>query len=134
MKNTVAEYLITLFYFLAIDFTWLSIMSKKVYAPQIGHLMAEKPQLLPAFIFYLLFVVGLLVFVILPSISQNFSIGKTLLYAALFGLVTYATYDLTNLATLKNWPIVVTIIDMIWGATLSALVTLLSILTFRKIG
>jgi len=55
MKNTVAEYLITLFYFLAIDFTWLSIMSKKVYAPQIGHLMAEKPQLLPAFIFYLLF-------------------------------------------------------------------------------
>ena len=134
MKNTVAEYLITLFYFLAIDFTWLSIMSKKVYAPQIGHLMAEKPQLLPAFIFYLLFVVGLLVFVILPSISQNFSIGKTLLYAALFGLVTYATYDLTNLATLKNWSIVVTIIDMIWGATLSALVTLLSILTFRKIG
>ena len=134
MKNTVAEYLITLFYFLAIDFTWLSIMSKKVYAPQIGHLMAEKPQLLPAFIFYLLFVVGLLVFVILPSISQNFSIGKALLYAALFGLVTYATYDLTNLATLKNWSIVVTIIDMIWGATLSALVTLLSILTFRKIG
>ena len=134
MKNAVVGYLITLTYFLAIDFSWLSIMSKRVYAPQIGHLMAEKPQLLPAFIFYLLFVVGLLVFVILPSISQNYPIGKTLLYAALFGLVTYATYDLTNLATLKNWPIIVTIIDMIWGATLSALVTLLSILTIKKIG
>jgi len=74
-----------------------------------------------ALIFYLLFIVGILVFVVLPGLESH-SLRSTLLRAALFGLITYATYDLTNLATVKNWPLSVTMVDMAWGMILSVTV------------
>ena len=80
--------------------------------------MAEKALLLPALIFYLLFVVGVLIFAVIPGYQAQ-SISKTLMLAALFGLMTYATYDLTNLATLRDWPIKITLIDIVWGTTIS---------------
>lgn len=113
-------YILTFLVFLAIDAVWLLVISKNLYSKEIGHLMAEKALLLPALIFYLLFVVGVLVFAVVPGYEAQ-SLSKTLMLAGLFGLMTYATYDLTNLATLRDWPIKVTIIDIIWGTSLSTL-------------
>ena len=83
--------------------------------------------------FYLLFIVGLVLFVIAPAIEKN-SWAHALLFGALFGLITYATYDLTNLATLKDWPLLVTIVDLAWGAVLAALVSTATYFIARKIG
>lgn len=85
-----------------------------------------------AIIFYLLFIIGLITFVILPAIEKH-SWSHALLFGALFGLITYATYDLTNLATLKEWPVVVTIVDLVWGMVLSASVSLVTYLIATKI-
>lgn len=113
-------YLLTFLVFLAIDAVWLLFISKNLYSKEIGHLMADKALLLPALIFYLLFVVGIMVFAIMPGYEAK-SLSKTLMLSALFGLMTYATYDLTNQATLKDWPLKITVIDIIWGTSLSTL-------------
>lgn len=111
-------YLLTFVVFLAIDAIWLGIIAKNLYSEKIGHLMAENPNLIAAGIFYLLFVATLLIFVVIPGYEAQ-SLTKTIILGALFGMITYATYDLTNLATLKDWPLAVTIIDIIWGASLA---------------
>jgi uncharacterized membrane protein len=116
-------YILTFAVFLAIDLVWLLLISKNLYAKEIGHLMAEKPLLIPAGIFYLIFVVGILIFVVLPGYEAQ-SISKVLMLGALFGFITYATYDLTNLATLREWPIKITIIDLIWGSSISTVTAL----------
>ena len=115
-------YFATLIAFLAIDMVWLGLVARKFYRAQLGFLMASKTNLLAAGVFYLLFVVGLLVLVVLPGLEAG-SLGEMLPRAALFGLITYATYDLTNLATLENWPLMVTAVDMIWGTVLSVAVS-----------
>lgn len=115
-------YLVALAAFLAIDLLWLGLVARPFYQQQIGFLMADSPNWLVAMLFYLLFIVGLMVFVIVPGVEAN-SLKTTLLKAALFGLVTYATYDLTNLATLKDWPALLSIVDMFWGTFLSASVS-----------
>jgi uncharacterized membrane protein len=119
-------YLLTLVIFLAIDSLWLGLAAPKFYESQIGYIMTDKPNFLAAGIFYLLFIFGLLVFVIEPGLAGD-SISTTVLRGALFGSVTYATYDLTNLATLEGWPVLVTVVDLIWGTVLSATVTLVSV-------
>jgi uncharacterized membrane protein len=86
-----------------------------------------------AIIFYLLFIGGLVLFVIAPSVEKK-SILNALFMGALFGLITYATYDLTNLATIKDWPILVTVVDLIWGSVLASSVSLISYLIAVKIG
>ncbi|MBU0492016.1 MAG: DUF2177 family protein [Chloroflexi bacterium] len=111
-------YLAILVAFFAIDMIWLGLVARMFYYESLGFLMAPAPNWLAAMIFYLLFILGILVFVIVPGLEAN-SLKTTLLRAALFGLVTYATYDLTNLATLKDWPVLVTVVDMIWGTFLS---------------
>ena len=115
-------YFATLIAFFAIDMVWLGLVARTFYRKYLGFLMAPSPNWLAAIIFYLLFIVGILVFVVLPGLEDN-SLKTTLLRAALFGLITYATYDLTNLATLKDWPVLVTVVDMIWGTVLSVLVS-----------
>lgn len=122
----------TLIIFLVIDLIWLNFIAKNIYSAQLGHLLAEKPNLIPALIFYLLFVVGIIIFAVLPGIEAK-SIAKTLMLGALFGLLTYGTYDLTNLATLKNWPLSVTIIDLIWGTGVSTLTSLAGYLIATKL-
>jgi uncharacterized membrane protein len=111
-------YILTFIVFLAIDAIWLGIIAKNMYADKIGHLMAENPNLIAALVFYLLFVATLLVFVVVPGYEAQ-SLTKTIILGALFGMITYATYDLTNLATLKDWPLSTTIIDIIWGTSLA---------------
>jgi uncharacterized membrane protein len=108
--------------FLAIDFVWLAVVARGFYARQLGFLLRDQPNWWVAFAFYLLFVAGLLVFAVVPGIQAG-SLRKALLLGGFFGLVTYATYDLTNLATVKNWPWVVTLVDMVWGAVLSTSVS-----------
>lgn len=111
--------------FLIIDLVWLGLIAKNLYQRQIGHLMAEQVNWIAAIIFYLLFIGGLVFFVILPNYESG-NWAKVLLYGALFGLITYATYDLTNLATLKDWPIQITLIDLAWGTFLGASVSTLT--------
>ena len=119
-------FLISLVAFMAIDFTWIGLVANKFYRSQIGFLLKDKFDLVPALAFYLIFLVGLLVFVIKPAID-NQSVQQAALMGALFGVVTYATYDLTNLATVKNWPLAVTFVDMAWGAVLSASVAAITV-------
>lgn len=115
-------YLITLFAFFAIDMLWLGVVARTFYRKHLGFLLTPSPNWIAAIIFYLLFIVGILVFVVLPGLKDD-SLRSTLLRAALFGLITYATYDLTNLATVKDWPVLVTVVDMIWGMVLSVAVS-----------
>ncbi len=126
-------YLIALPVFLGIDMIWLTLVAKNFYAKHIGYLMAKNPNLPAAFIFYLLFIAGLIVFVIAPALDKKIW-THALVMGAFFGLITYATYDLTNLATIKNWPLIITIVDLLWGMTLSASVSVVTYFIARKFG
>jgi len=126
MKTFLISYLAAIVSMLIIDLIWLSIMMKPFYQKYIGHLLSETPNLIPAIIFYLIFILGLVFLVIMPALSGNFSYLKLFIYGALFGLVAYGTYDLTNHATMKNWPAIVTIVDLIWGALLTGTVSVIA--------
>ena len=125
-------YAIALPVFLAIDMFWLGLVAKNFYRSQIGYLMKTDVNWTAAIAFYLLFISGLVVFVIMPAIESG-SWVKAILLGALFGLIAYATYDLTNLATIKDWPLLVTVVDLIWGAVLSASVSVVTYLIASKI-
>lgn len=118
--------------FFAIDMLWLGFIAKDFYAKQIGGLMKPDINWTAAIIFYLIFIAGLVVFVITPAVQKN-SWTNAVLMGALFGFVCYATYDLTNLAVAKDWPVLVTIIDLIWGAVLAASVSVITYLIASKI-
>lgn len=119
-------YFITLIAFLGIDSFWLGLVAPSFYRSQIGYIMAENPNFLAAGFFYLLFIFGMVIFIIEPGVREQ-TLTQAVTRGALFGLVTYATYDLTNLATLEGWPVLVTVVDLIWGTVLSAAVTLVSV-------
>jgi uncharacterized membrane protein len=112
------------------DMVWLNVIAKSFYAKHLGYLMTSRVNIVAAFAFYLLFIVGLLVFVINPALVRE-SWQSALFAGMLFGLVCYATYDLTNLATVKDWPVLITVIDLVWGASLSAATSVLSYLVIR---
>ena len=124
-------FLIALVVFFAIDMVWLVLVAKRFYQEQIGSLMRPDINWFAAIIFYLLFITGLVIFVISPAIEKH-SWMHALLFGALFGLITYATYDLTNLATLKNWPVRVTVVDLIWGTVLSASISVITYVIATK--
>lgn len=105
--------------FLAIDMVWLLVIARSFYQRQIGHLMAAQVNWIAALSFYVIFLCGLIIFVIAPAVEKRLW-SQALTMGALFGLVTYATYDLTNLAVAKDWPVLVTLVDLVWGAVLSA--------------
>ena len=116
-------YFATLFVFFAVDVLWLGVISRTFYKKHLGYLMAPDINWYAALVFYTLFIFGILVFVVLPGLKEN-ALPMMLVKAALFGLITYATYDLTNLATVKDWPLIITIIDLIWGMVLTTIVSL----------
>jgi uncharacterized membrane protein len=111
---------------------WLVVVAKKFYSQHLGYIMRPDVGWLAAIIFYLLFITGLVTFVISPAVEKH-SWLNAVLFGAFFGLVTYSTYDLTNLATLKNWPVIVTVVDLIWGMILSASVSVVTYLINIKI-
>lgn len=122
MAYTIKLYLAALAAFFLIDMLWLGLVARGFYQKYLGFLLSPKPNWAAAIVFYLLFVAGVLVFVVLPGLEAN-SLRLVLLRGALFGLITYATYDLTNLATVKDWPLTVTLVDLAWGTVLSTAVS-----------
>ncbi len=117
-------YLATIPAFFIIDMIWLGFVANKFYQSQLGHLLG--PVNWPAaIIFYLIYIVGIIFFAVLPGLEAN-SWQKALIYGALFGFFCYATYDFTNLATLKDWPLTVVIVDVLWGTFLTGSVATVS--------
>ena len=111
-------YFLTALVFFTIDLLWLGLIAKNMYNKLLGHLLAEQVNWPAAIIFYLLFIIGILIFAVLPAIEKE-SLQHAIIYGVLFGFFTYATYDLTNLATLKDWPTKVVWIDILWGMVLT---------------
>ena len=126
-------YAIALPVFFASDLLWIGVVAKDFYAKQIGQLLKPDVNWTAAILFYLLFITGLVIFVITPAVEKG-SWMQALLFGALFGLVCYATYDLTNLALAKDWPLLVTVVDLIWGAVLAGSVSVVTYFIASKIG
>lgn len=122
LKPALIAYAGTALAFCALDFCWLAVMTPRFYQLQIGPLLLDSPQWQPGLAFYLLYVLGLIIFCVLPVLRMPASTWlRAASLGALFGLVAYATYDLSNLATLRGWTFPLTLVDMAWGATASAI-------------
>ncbi len=115
-------YFLTFIVFLAVDFVWLGLIAKQLYHRHLGHLFSEQVNWGAAFLFYLLFVFGIMIFVVSPALKEHEWL-KALTLGLLFGLVTYATFDLTSLALFKGWPATIVVVDILWGAFLSGTVS-----------
>lgn len=122
MLKIILTYLLTTVVFFAIDMLWLGLIAKNLYQNLLKNFLTSQVNWLAAIVFYLLFIVGILIFAVYPAINKD-SVVTAMLLGALFGFFTYATYDLTNLATLKDWPIKIVFIDITWGAFLTATVS-----------
>ena len=126
------QFAATVVVFIVIDGLWLGLVARSFYRRHLGYLMAEKPNWAAAGVFYLLYAIGLTVFAVIPGTDAGSAL-HALWRGALFGLVAYATYDLTNHATVRDWPAIVTGVDLAWGTLLSASVAAISayvVLTF----
>lgn len=132
MKRCAAAYLVTAIVFLGIDAIWLTLSADRLYKPNLSKLLAVQFSLAPAALFYLLYIAGILVFAVTPAFRSGHWTTATL-YGALFGLFAYATYDLTNQATLKDWPVVVTVADLCWGTALTAVAATCGYLAARSL-
>ena len=117
--NILISYVLTLVIFAIIDTAWLGAMGERLYRPLIGSMLADNFRLVPALAFYALYAAGLTAFAVLPALAEA-DWKKALLWGAMLGLFAYATYDLTNLATLKDWPLKITVIDLIWGTFITS--------------
>ncbi len=125
-------FVISFVIFFVIDLVWLGLIAKNLYRQYIGGLLKTDVNWIAAIVFYLMFIAGLVLFVLIPGVDKQ-SLSHVMLYGALFGLITYATYDLTNLATLKDWPIQITLIDLAWGTFLGFSTSTVSYLIYNTI-
>ncbi|WP_426618113.1 DUF2177 family protein [Pseudomonas rustica] len=130
MKRSLIAYVATLLTFLLLDGIWLGLLMAPTYRELLGSLMLEKPLLLPAAVFYCLYVFGCVVFVVLPALSWQWAVKR----GALLGLVAYGTYDLTNWATLRGWSVQVTLMDWVWGMVATAVACAVGFLVVRRFG
>jgi uncharacterized membrane protein len=133
MRHYLVAYLSTFISFCVIDFGWLSFAGSRLYAPRIGDLLLAKPNLPAAVVFYLLYVVGIIVFAVEPAARSGTWLGAAK-SGALLGFFAYATYDLTNQATLRGWTSVITLADMTWGTVLTGTAATLGYLATRRFG
>jgi uncharacterized membrane protein len=122
-SKMIVSYLLTMAVFFVIDLFWLGLIAKSIYRKYLGALMSDTVNWAAAVLFYLLFIAGIFVFVIYPSLEKQ-SAFRALLFGAFFGLISYATYDLTNYATMKGFPLNIVIIDLIWGTILTSIVSI----------
>jgi uncharacterized membrane protein len=123
MQTFFTLYLISVPVFFIIDMIWLGVVASSFYKNQLGDLM--QVNWVPAVLFYLVYLIGLIIFAVYPAVDAD-TWKTALLYGALFGFFTYATYDMTNLATLKDWPLPVVVVDIVWGTILGAVVASLT--------
>ena len=141
MSKYVVTYLATFITMVLIDLVWLGVVAKPVYQQGIGHLMADQPNITAAVLFYLLYPIGIVLFVIAPYVAFGLSPDaataswiKTFTIGALFGFFAYATYDLTNLATLKGWPVSLAALDIAWGSLVTGVSALAGKAVFDRFG
>ena len=132
MKILLISTFIASLVFLLIDIIWLNYSVKNFYKPNIGHLLLDKPIIWAAVLFYLIYVIGMAIVVINPSI-EPYSLFKVTYTGFIFGLVAYGTYNLTNMATVKGWSPTVVFVDMIWGGSLTAFSSFIGLLIAKKI-
>lgn len=131
MFKFLPAYIATMLVMFMLDVVWLSVLAKPMYQQGIGHLMATKPNLMFAALFYLVFVLGLMWFAIAPN-RHEMGVKNTFIAAAIFGFFVYASYDLTNLALLKDWPLGLSVIDIAWGTLLSGISASAGKLVFNR--
>lgn len=122
--KTLLTYVATVFIFIAMDAVWLSHTSSLLYFPTLGDILLPEPKLIPAAVFYLIYPIGLVTFALRPAFESQ-DVRDAVINGALYGALAYATYDLTNFATLRNWTWSITLIDVTWGTCLSALTSAL---------
>ncbi len=134
MNQTIIAAVATLVSMAILDAIWLATMTTRLYRRQLPGLLLDTPSWGPAVAFYLLYAVGVVVLVVLPALEYEHPLGRAILYGALLGLVAYGTYDLTNQATLRGWSTVVTLVDMTWGASLTAVVVCIAVTAARRFG
>lgn len=133
VNRSVIAYVATLVVFALVDFVWLGFVAKDLYRNGIGHLMAETPNWTPAVLFYLVFVAGLVYFAVVPGLDAG-AWQRAALNGALFGFLCYATYDLTNYATLRGWPLSIVVADLAWGAFVSTVAATAAFFITRAVG
>lgn len=131
MLTALQTYCISFVTFLVVDLFWLNVAAKELYKRSLGDYLAPEPSLVPGLVLYALLVAGLTYFVILPA-RKDKNMPLALIRSAFLGVICYATYDLTNLAVAKNWPLSVTIIDIIWGAVLMMSTTAITLILQQK--
>jgi uncharacterized membrane protein len=133
MKRQLIAYAVMLVLLPAIDFAWIGGVARGLYQGEIGALLAPHPRLVPAVIFYVLYAAGLLIFVVAPGLDRG-DWRRTIGMAALFGLIAYSVYDLTNLSVAKGFTTKIALVDMAWGMILTALVASLGRLAALRFG
>ena len=123
-------YALTVPVFFLVDLLWLGVAAKGFYQKNLNHLLSPQVNWPAAIIFYLFFIAGILIFAVVPAVEKN-SLRYAVVYGALFGFFTYMTYELTNLALIKDWPISIVFVDILWGVVLCTTVSMLSYLSAR---
>ena len=133
VRRFLLVYAITLPIFFGIDLVWLGLVANAFYPRHLGHLLAAQVQWIPAVLFYLLFIAGIVFLAVKPAVEAGRA-RRALVSGAFLGLVSYATYDLTNQATMRDWPAIVTVVDLTWGTVLTGTVAVVSYLVSRRVG
>ena len=132
VKRFLLVYAITLPIFFGIDLVWLGVVANAFYPRHLGHLLGGQVQWIPAVLFYLLYIAGIVFFAVKPAIEAGRA-RRALVNGAFLGLMAYATYDLTNQATMRDWPLIVTVVDLAWGTVLTGTVAVASYLVSRRL-
>lgn len=134
MGQTTTAVVATLLSMGVLDAVWLSTMTSRLYRKEMPALLLDTPAWAPAVTFYLLYAVGVVLLVVRPALDSDWTTGRVAGTGALLGLVAYGTYDLTNQATLRGWSTLVTLVDLTWGATLTAIVATIAVAAARRVG
>ncbi len=132
MKSLVVGYLVALAALSVLDALWLGVVSREFYKARLGQLLLDRPLWSVAILFYLIHAAGIAVFAVPPAVAAG-TWTAAALYGALFGFSVYAAYDITNLATLRGWPMVVSLVDLVWGTAVTAVATFAAFLVVRSL-
>jgi len=132
MLQLLSTYAIATIFFFAIDMLWLGVIAKKLYREKLGFILSDEVNWAAAFTFYFIYIAGILFFAVFPAL-RNISWQTALINGAVFGLMCYATYDLTNMATIAKWPLQIVLIDIVWGTVLTGSVAIFTYLVVNKL-
>jgi uncharacterized membrane protein len=130
MKNFLYLWAISLPVVLILDLIWFSLTVEKFYKPYLGHIISDNFNYLAAATFYIIYSFGVSYLIVLPAVEAHYTVFKVLCNGFILGFIAYGAYDLTNQATIKDWPVIVTVVDMLWGATVTSLVSIITYKTF----